>query len=392
VLYHHVWIELVSAGMGQKEVCRTGLPHEIADPQMEPMERVRRALPYLPLIRNTTVGTLLGWLLADLYEVKGNLQASDLDKLAAEVERRGHDAAWPEHFFADICGIEKAVTVERMGQKRFARLVSADERLRMLNIIDGKAGPRECLQPMAEILGRDVKTSADYRDFAKKLVVDPSLGSPLFLTAWMPAFFTDELAEERAVTRIIVKAWDGEPLSPAEMGSVSYFGMVAALEALRATPIRTIQLIVGAEVIPPHRSITQWSGRFCGAAARLASCFEDFRFNLGVASDAFTQDIAVMAKHIPNISVAGYWWHTLYPFYIRKSIETRLDIVPASKIVAFFSDAYHCEWYWPKLKLVKKIMGEVLVDRVTRGMYDLDTALEIIPTVFHDAPKNIYGL
>ena len=99
-----------------------------------------------------------------------------------------------------------------------------------------------------------------------------------------------------------------------------------------------------------------------------------------------------MAKHIPNISVAGYWWHTLYPFYIRKSIETRLDIVPASKIVAFFSDAYHCEWYWPKLRLVKQIMGEVLVDRVKRGMYDLDTALAIIPTVFHDAPKEIYGL
>ena len=211
VLYHHVWIELVSAGMGQNEVCRTGLPHEIADPQMEPMERVRRALPYLPIIRNTTVGTLLGWLLADLYGVKGNLQASDLDTLAAEVERRGHDAAWPEHFFTDICGIEKAATVERMGQKRFARLVSADERLRMLNIIDGKAGPRERLQPMAEVLGRDVKTSADYRDFAKKLVVDPSLGSPLFLGAWMPAFFTDELADEGAVTRIIGKAWNGEP-------------------------------------------------------------------------------------------------------------------------------------------------------------------------------------
>jgi hypothetical protein len=41
---------------------------------------------------------------------------------------------------------------------------------------------------------------------------------------------------------------------------------------------------------------------------------------------------------------------------------------------------------------VKQIVGEVLVDRVTRGLYDLDTALSIIPTVFHDAPKEIYGL
>jgi hypothetical protein len=392
LLYHHVWIELVSAGMGQFEVTKAGLPHELADPQMEPMDRVRRALTYLPRIRNTTVGMLLGWLLEDLYGVKGGLQASSLDALAAEVERRGNDAAWPERFFADICRIEKTVTVEHLQQKSFARVAGADERLRMLNIADGKAFPRECLQPMDALLGREVRTAADYREFATKLAVDPSFGSPLFLTAWMPAFFTDELAEEGAVTRIIGKARNGDPLSQVEMGSVSYFGMIAALESLRKTSVRTIQLIAGAEVLLPHRSVTQWNGNFCGAAARLASRFEDFRFNLSAASDAYTQDIAVMAKHIPNVSVVGYWWHTLYPFYIRKSIETRLDLVPASKIVAFFSDAYHYEWCWPKLRLVKQIMGEVLVDRVNRGMYDMDTALSIIPTVFHDAPKDIYGL
>ena len=51
VLYHHVWIELVSAGMGQTEVTRAGLPQEMIDPQMEPRERVRLALRWLPRIR-----------------------------------------------------------------------------------------------------------------------------------------------------------------------------------------------------------------------------------------------------------------------------------------------------------------------------------------------------
>jgi len=390
-LYHHVWIELISAGMGQREVTLTGLPHELSDPQLEPMERVRRALPYLSRIRNTTIGMLLSWLLEDLYGFKGKLQLADLDSLASEVELRSRDTEWPERFFTNICGIEKAATVERCGQKPFHRLACADERLRILDIADGKSSPRELLQSMTSILGHDIRTASDYHDFVLKLAVDPSLGSPLFLTAWMPAFFTNELAEERAVTRIIKKAWNGKPLSHTEMGSISYFGMVSALEALRKTNVRTIQLIVGAEVIPPHRSVTSWNGNFSGAAARLASRFEDFHFNLSAASDAYTQDIAVLAKHIPNISVAGYWWHTLYPFYIRKSIETRLDMVPVSKIIAFFSDAYHCEWCWPKIRLVKQIMGEVLADRVNRGMYDLDTALSIIPVVFHDAPKEIYG-
>ena len=37
--YHHVWIELVSSGMGQYEVTSTGLPQELADPQIRSEER-----------------------------------------------------------------------------------------------------------------------------------------------------------------------------------------------------------------------------------------------------------------------------------------------------------------------------------------------------------------
>jgi hypothetical protein len=392
VLYHHVWIELVSSGMGQMEVTKAGLPQELVDPQMEPLDRIKRLLPHLPKIRNTTVGMLLGWLLRDLYGCKGYLDESNLEELAAAVEKTGSDPAWPERLFADICGIEQAITVEAWKGKRFERILAADERFRLLNIAEGKASPREKLEQMGAMLGREIRTSADYCDFISKLVTDPARSSAVFIGAWMPAYFTDELADDANITHIFEKAREGKPLSRVELGSVSYYGMVHDLEALRKTPIRTIQLIVGAEVLLPHRAITEWDGTFTAATARLACKFEDFRFNLGTASDLYTQDIAILAKHIPNVSVVGYWWHTLYPHFIRKSLEVRLDTVPASKIIAFFSDAYHAEWCWPKLKLVKQILGEILVGRVAKGWYDLDTALAIIPTVFYDAPKAIYGL
>ncbi len=51
VLYHHGWIELVSAGMPATVATRAGLPHEVADPGMEPLERARACLPYLPHLR-----------------------------------------------------------------------------------------------------------------------------------------------------------------------------------------------------------------------------------------------------------------------------------------------------------------------------------------------------
>jgi len=164
------------------------------------------------------------------------------------------------------------------------------------------------------------------------------------------------------------------------------------LEELRRTPLRTIQVIVGAEVLPPHRSIPIWDGRFTGALARIAGRFEDFQFNCSSASDLYSQDLGVLAKHVPNISVAAHWWHTLYPFYIRKSVETRIDMVPMNKIIAFFSDAYHSEWCYPKLKMVKAIWGQVLEERVAKGWCDVDTAVALIQSAFCDNPRRIYNI
>jgi glucuronate isomerase len=390
VLYHHVWIELVSSGMGQNEVTEEGLPHELADPRMEPFERVRRSIPYLNNIRNTTVGLLLRWLLKDLYGFDDDISQTNVEKLYALVNERGKDRNWEKRVFEDFCGIERCISVASDGRLDSERILKASEALRQVNIMDGKNSPRLKLLQMEASFGREIRKASDFRDFLITMIGKLPIGELKFLGAWVLPYMTDELADEDNVSRILGKAVKGDPLNHTELGSVTYFGMVSSLENLRKYDLKTIQLIVGAEVLLPHRPITHWSESFCGAAGRLACRFEDFNFNISSASDLYTQDIAVLAKHIPNISVAGYWWHTLYPFYIKKSLETRLDMIPANKIIGFFSDAYHCEWCYPKLRLVKQILGEILVERVEKGWYTLDTAIEIIHTILYDTPKTIY--
>ncbi len=69
LLYHHMWIELVSAGMPLKAVTKAGMPHECQAPEIPPLERVKTALPYLKHIRSTTLGVLIRRILNDLYGV-----------------------------------------------------------------------------------------------------------------------------------------------------------------------------------------------------------------------------------------------------------------------------------------------------------------------------------
>jgi hypothetical protein len=374
--------------MGQTAVTRAGLPQEVADPGMPPLERVRLALPYLPNIQNTTLGLLLRWLLRDLYGLP-DLNEANLERAFSVVQEKAQSPAWQEEVLRQHCRIEKSITVEHRGRSCSPALLKGREMV-PTSLLSGKHTPLQMLRDIEKSYGKDIRSAADYRELLAGFVRTEPIADYKFFALWTPPSLTPRLSQEKVVTRIIGKARAGEALSPAEAGGFSYFGVCCLLEELRKTDLRTIQWMVGAEVLPPHRSIGHWDSSLIGAMGRIAGAFEEFSFNTTTAADVYTQDLAILAKHVPNISVAGYWWHTLYPFYIRKSIETRLDIVPMNKIVGFFSDAYHCEWCYPKLKLVKSVFEDVLTERVAKGWYDLDVALKIVQKLFYDNPKTIY--
>jgi len=391
VLYHHVWIELVSSGMDEREVSKAGLPHECADPGIPPRERVRRALPYLANIRNTTLGLYLRWVLQDLYGLDAALTEGNLDKAWAVVEKKGRDPAWQEELLRGRCRIECSISVEHGSEPYCERMLRGRE-WAPFRLDFGKQSPADVLADMDKTLGRALASADDYREFLAKGVESLPLDDLRFLGFWLSPHLTNAQVRDADVTAIIGKVRDGVPLAQAELGSFAFFGMVNALEALKQTGLRTIQVIVGANCLPPHRAITYYGQNLTEALGRVAGAFPAFHFNTSSASDQYTQDLGVLAKHVPNISVAGYWWHTLYPFYIRKSIETRLDMVPMNKIVAFFSDAYHAEWCYPKLKMVKQLWAEILTERVEKGWLTLETALALVRAVFYENPKRIYRI
>jgi hypothetical protein len=392
VLYHHVWIELVSAGMPATAATKAGLPHELADPGMEPLDRLRAALPYLRHLRNTTCGHLLRTLLTDLYGVSdGELTEANLEEVFARVADRAGDQAWTRHLLKDRCRIGQSVTFERDERPSWdASMKRGVEQ--NLNLVSGKQSPREVLAGMEGSLGAELRTADDLGRAMRGLGAAYSHRGIQAVGLWLLPYleFTNPSAAE--VTAVLNRAADSKPLDHRDLSAFTSFSLRALLAGIGEGQLRTIQVIVGAEVLPPHRSFTHWSPEFPGALGRIAAEFEAYHFDCSSASDAYTQDLAILAKHVPNISVGGYWWHTLYPHYIRKSIETRLDIVPANKIVAFFSDAYHAEWCYPKLRLVKQVFGEVLRERVERGLLTEPIALSLIREVFCDNPMRIYGL
>ena len=400
LLYHHVWIELVSAGMPATAVSKPGLPHELVDPRMASDLRVKACLPYLPLIRNTASTRFLRWLLEDIYGIPGGvLTGENWPAVSRRIEQAAENPDWGYAFLRDRCNIRSSVTVEsgkrraEAGQKEAVPPMVHGREVRPLITLDNaKTSPQQALRSIESALNQAEELRGG-EAFAERLSAHAKHLAESDLRCigiWVPPYLrlTDPAAEE--VTRIFERTRQGQMLSHDEQSVFTSFALRRMLEVVRKTRMRTIQVIVGAEVLPPHRALTHWDGAFVGAIGRLAGAFEDLNFDVSAASDAFVHDLAILAKHVPNVSVCGYWWHALYPPLVRKSLELRLDAVPVNKITAFFSDAYHAEWCYPKLKMVKQVFQHVLTERVARGWYDEETALSLIRPMFYENPLRIY--
>ncbi len=99
-----------------------------------------------------------------------------------------------------------------------------------------------------------------------------------------------------------------------------------------------------------------------------------------------------MARELPNLSLAGYWWHNFFPDTIRQVMAERLDMLPVNKQVGFFSDAYCVEWVYGKARMVEKQLARVLAEKVLQGQYTRDDALEIARSILYESPQTLLGM
>ncbi len=134
-----------------------------------------------------------------------------------------------------------------------------------LDEIPSDLRPVECTSPPDMLrgerekeFGRDIATAQHYRDFLAKELDKKPLASYRFLGAWVvPPTWRKKRLPRRASRRFFEASGKGVP-STRRRAAASPPSVCAALSSACAHPsIRTIQVIVGADVLLPHRSITR---------------------------------------------------------------------------------------------------------------------------------------
>jgi hypothetical protein len=402
LLYHMVVTELYSAG----SPCGARLTQYPAWPTREEAHaRIQEALPFLPRIRNTSLAWLLRVILRDLYGWIEPVVSDNWRRLDDIIRERAEDRAWQRQVLAR-CGVERNVTeLARRGSGKDDDQLQYSLEWAMFNRcqwgefdtalyeLERSWGRRpESPAPIGGVrppTDRTVRTLADVHEavdwYVSVLPYDRILSTAVTFSSDISYRLVSDAEMERALAnRAHAAVWERDTYA-------SYINelFLRGLEAHSDTLV--YQFSLGAEPLP-YETGSRISQRTCAQLGEIVARHPRLRFQCMLASRHANQSLCTLARELPNLSLAGYWWHNFFPDIIRQIMCERLDMLPINRQVGFFSDAYCVEWVYGKALLVRKLLAEVLAERIERGQYSTDDALSIAREMCYDTPQALLGM
>jgi glucuronate isomerase len=95
----------------------------------------------------------------------------------------------------------------------------------------------------------------------------------------------------------------------------------------------------------------------------LFNAFPLVKFPVSVLASVTNQELASYAWIFPNVVTNGHWWYSNTPAYIEQDLAARLEAVPQTKQIGYYSDMYKLEFALPKFAMYKRILAKVLAER-----------------------------
>jgi len=74
------------------------------------------------------------------------------------------------------------------------------------------------------------------------------------------------------------------------------------------------------------------------------------------------QELVDYAWIFPNVVTNGHWWYSNTPSIIERDLRARLEAVPRTKQIGYYSDAYKLEFILPKFNMYRRILARVLAE------------------------------
>lgn len=402
LLYHMVISDLYAAGCptGARLTQYPGWPS-----RSESKKRIEEALPFLHLSRNTSSYWGLRHILRDLYNWDEPVTQDNWRRLDDLVHERADDRAWHH-------GLLDRLQIRRTGTEIARREQGADDdrlqyalewgfftrcqwgefdtALYELERCWGRTpeSPSPIGAGARPIPPRTIRTLSDVqaavRHYVKAIPHQRILSTATHISTDIEfRNVTDDEMSAALTRRTIAGAGERDVYA-------SYIHELFLGELEKRGDQIVFQFSMGAEPLP-FETGSRLNQRTISELAGMIRRHPKLRFQCFLASRHTNQSLCTLARELPNFSLAGCWWHNVFPDVIRQILAERLDMLPVNKQIAFFSDAYCVEWVYAKAVILRQQLAAVLAERILRGQYTRAEALSIARSILFESPQSLLG-
>jgi glucuronate isomerase len=125
----------------------------------------------------------------------------------------------------------------------------------------------------------------------------------------------------------------------------------------------------------------------------LFNAFPGVPFCVSVLSSGQNQELVSYSWIFPNVFTSGHWWYSNIPAYVAQDLRARLQAVPKTKQLGYYSDMYKLEFALPKYNMYRRILAQVLADDYIRPrLYTEAQAIELARMLLRDNARRLFGV
>jgi glucuronate isomerase len=366
ILGYHYYTELAhSAGMPKSQ---------IEEPGISPKEKVRRLIENLGPVQNTIQYSWLVEMCQTFFGlIDSHITPQNWEAVYDEAERQMQSSDWPNQVLkksrieAVFLTNDFDDPLEGFDTNVYIPCLRTDDLVFHL----AKPEVRQRLEKASGIAPSDARFLR--RGIAALFKHFKSRGARACAISLPPDFAPMKVSLARANTALAALLADGVAAAESHRRAIANYVFWTLAEMCDAFKL-PFDLMIGVNRGVYEDGVYQGRDLYDSRVSliqykELFNAFPRVTFPISVLASVTNQELTSYAWIFPNVTTNGHWWYSNTPAFIEHDLAARLEAVPRTKQVAYYSDMYKLEFALPKFAMFKRILAKVLAERfvIDRG-------------------------
>lgn len=387
IMGYHYYTELAHSA---------GLPKsQIEEPGLDPKEKVGRLVTKLDDLENTAQ---LSWLMemADVF-FDFKEEAITPDNWEALYDKAREKMAQPdwEDQVLELSKIEQVFLtndfddpLEGFDTNRYIPCLRTDD------LVFHLVKP-ETRERLAKATGLELSDAASLKSAIAKLFDHFVSHGARACAISLPPFFSPTQISDSSVEPVLQSVLKGQELSAEEANTLSCFVFWTLAEMCSEYKL-PFDLMIGVNRRVYEDGVFQGQDLYDKRTSlilyrELFNAFPQVTFPVSVLAQTSNQELVSYSWIFPNVVANGHWWYSNIPAYIELDCRSRLQAIPKTKNIGYYSDMYKLEFGLPKFAMYKRILSDILAaDFVIGRNWSESRAVELGKLVLRGNVETIF--